>query len=93
MKKWSDMANLSQEFRDKVEKLERNFAVSTVIFKKFEPIFLDIFKSPAEEAPRQPRSRKQRYKLVIMVFIISIMSDRPEQTTVDPLYLEFQGTH
>ena len=78
MKKWSDMANLSQEFRDKVEKLERNFAVSTVIFKKFEPIFLDIFKSPAEEAPRQPRSRKQRYKLVIMVFIISIMSDRPE---------------
>ena len=61
MKKWSDMASLNQEFRDKVEKLERNFAVSTVIFKKFEPIFLDIFKSPADEAPRQPRSRKQRY--------------------------------
>ncbi|XP_060567628.1 retinoblastoma-like protein 1 isoform X1 [Ruditapes philippinarum] len=60
MKKWSDMASLSQEFRDKVERLERNFAVSTVIFKKFEPIFLDIFKSPADEAPRQPRSRKQR---------------------------------
>ncbi|KAL4235049.1 Retinoblastoma-like protein 1 [Mactra antiquata] len=60
MKKWSDMASLSQEFRDKVDRLERNFAVSTVIFKKFEPIFLDIFKSPAQEAPRQPRSRKQR---------------------------------
>lgn len=60
MKKWSDMASLNQEFRDKVDKLERNFAVSTVIFKKFEPIFLDIFKSPADEAPRQPRSRKQR---------------------------------
>lgn len=60
MKKWSDMANLSQEFRDKVERLERNFAVSTVIFKKFEPIFLDIFRSPANDAPRQPRSRKQR---------------------------------
>jgi retinoblastoma-like protein 1 len=55
------MASLSQEFRDKVERLERNFAVSTVIFKKFEPIFLDIFKSPADEAPRQPRSRKQRF--------------------------------
>ncbi|XP_052816423.1 retinoblastoma-like protein 1 isoform X2 [Mya arenaria] len=60
MKKWSDMASLSQEFRDKVNRLERNFAVSTVIFKKFEPIFLAIFKSPADEAPRQPRSRKQR---------------------------------
>jgi len=59
MKKWSDMASLSQEFRDKVDKLERNFAVSTVIYKKFEPIFLDIFRSPAEEAPK-PRSRKQR---------------------------------
>ncbi|KAL3858951.1 hypothetical protein ACJMK2_009197 [Sinanodonta woodiana] len=60
MKKWSDMANLSHEFRDKVDRLERNFAVSTVIFKKFQPIFLDIFRSPLDEPPRQPRSRKQR---------------------------------
>ena len=60
MKKWADMANLPQEFRDKVDKLERNFAVSTVIFKKFEPIFLDIFQSPAETS-RQQRSRKQRF--------------------------------
>lgn len=60
MKKWSDMASLSKEFRDKVDRLERNFAVSTVIFKKFEPIFLDIFKNPADDPPRQQRSRKQR---------------------------------
>lgn len=60
MKKWSDMANLPQEFRDKVNRLERNFAVSTVIFKKFEPIFLDIFRSPLDEPPKQSRSRKQR---------------------------------
>ncbi|XP_041375450.1 retinoblastoma-like protein 1 isoform X2 [Gigantopelta aegis] len=59
MKKWSDMANLPQEFRDKVDKLERNFAVSTVIFKKFEPIFLDIFQNPLE-TNKQQRSRKQR---------------------------------
>lgn len=61
MKKWSDMANLPQEFRDKVNRLERNFAVSTVIFKKFEPIFLDLFRNPSEEPARQNRSRKQRY--------------------------------
>ncbi|KAL8603054.1 hypothetical protein ACOMHN_015619 [Nucella lapillus] len=60
MRKWSDMANLNQEFRDKVDRLERNFAVSTVIFKKFEPIFLDIFRDPATDMPRQQRNKKQR---------------------------------
>ncbi|KAK6982148.1 retinoblastoma-like protein 1 [Biomphalaria glabrata] len=60
MRKWSDMANLPKAFRDKIDKLERNFAVSTVIFKKFEPIFLDIFINPAHELPRQQRGRKQR---------------------------------
>uniref|UniRef100_A0A8D2LDF1 RB transcriptional corepressor like 1 n=1 Tax=Varanus komodoensis TaxID=61221 RepID=A0A8D2LDF1_VARKO len=61
MKKWMDMSNLSQEFRERVERLERNFEVSTVIFKKFAPIFLDIFKNPYEEQPKLQRSRKQRY--------------------------------
>ena len=44
-----DMSNLPQEFRERIERLERNFEVSTVIFKKFEPIFLDIFQNPYEE--------------------------------------------
>ncbi|XP_063104453.1 retinoblastoma-like protein 1 isoform X2 [Cavia porcellus] len=60
MKKWMDMLNLPQEFRERIERLERNFEVSTVIFKKFEPIFLDIFQNPYEELPKLPRSRKQR---------------------------------
>ncbi|XP_054836874.1 retinoblastoma-like protein 1 [Eublepharis macularius] len=60
MKKWMDMSNLSQEFRERVERLERNFEVSTVIFKKFKPIFLDIFQNPYEEQPKLQRSRKQR---------------------------------
>ena len=60
MKKWSDMANLPSQFRDKVDRLERNFAVSTVIFKKFEPIFLDIFRNPADDPPKQNRGRKQK---------------------------------
>lgn len=72
MKKWSDMANLPQDFRDKVDRLERNFAVSTVIFKKFEPIFLDIFRNPADDVPRPPRSRKQRYVITrIYTFILN----------------------
>ncbi|XP_007419939.1 retinoblastoma-like protein 1 [Python bivittatus] len=60
MKKWMDMSNLCQEFRERVEKLERNFEVSTVIFKKYTPIFLDIFKNPCEEQPKFQRSRKHR---------------------------------
>ncbi|KAJ8002850.1 hypothetical protein DPEC_G00163250 [Dallia pectoralis] len=60
MKKWQDMANLSQDFRQSTEKLERNFTVSAVIFKKYVPIFKAIFKAPVEEPPRPHRSRKQR---------------------------------
>ncbi|XP_010285249.1 PREDICTED: retinoblastoma-like protein 1 [Phaethon lepturus] len=60
MKKWMDMSNLPQEFRERVGRLERNFEVSTVIFKKFEPIFLDIFQNPYEEASKPQRCRKHR---------------------------------
>ncbi|XP_015736711.1 retinoblastoma-like protein 1 isoform X4 [Coturnix japonica] len=59
MKKWMDMANVPQEFRERVERLERNFEVSTVIFRKFEPIFLDVFQNPNEETWKPQRSRKQ----------------------------------
>ncbi|XP_041794484.1 retinoblastoma-like protein 2 isoform X2 [Chelmon rostratus] len=60
MKKWQDMANLTQDFRQSTDKLERNFTVSAVIFKKYVPIFKAIFKTPSEEPPRVHRSRKQR---------------------------------
>lgn len=66
MKKWMDMSNLPQEFRERVERLERNFEVSTVIFKKFEPIFFDMFQNPYEETFKLHRSRKQRYFLDLM---------------------------
>uniref|UniRef100_A0A7N6BFZ3 Retinoblastoma-like 1 (p107) n=1 Tax=Anabas testudineus TaxID=64144 RepID=A0A7N6BFZ3_ANATE len=61
MRKWVDMSNLPQDFRLRMERLERNFEVSTVIFRKFEPIFMDMFQNPqGGEPPRQPRSRKHR---------------------------------
>ena len=62
MRKWADMSNLQQDFRLRMDSLERNFEVSTVIFRKFEPIFMDVFLDPqGAEPPRQPRSRKHRY--------------------------------
>ncbi|XP_066493965.1 retinoblastoma-like protein 2 [Tiliqua scincoides] len=60
MKKWEDMANLPSQFRERTTRLERNFTVSAVIFKKYEPIFQDIFKYPQDDQPRQQRGRKQR---------------------------------
>ncbi|XP_042293936.1 retinoblastoma-like protein 2 [Sceloporus undulatus] len=60
MKKWEDMANLPSQFRERTTRLERNFTVSAVIFKKYEPIFQDIFKYPQDDHPRQQRGRKQR---------------------------------
>lgn len=60
MKKWQDMADLPQDFRQSTNKLERNFTVSAVIFKKYVPIFKTIFRAPSEDPPRVHRSRKQR---------------------------------
>ncbi|XP_033326239.2 retinoblastoma-like protein 1 isoform X1 [Megalopta genalis] len=59
-KSWADMANMPQDFRSKIEKLEGNFSVSMVIFKKYQPIFNDIFKYPAEDISRPPRSRRHK---------------------------------
>ncbi|CAL1676613.1 unnamed protein product [Lasius platythorax] len=59
-KSWADMANMPQDFRAKIEKLEKNFSVSMVIFKKYQPIFTDIFKDPREDISRPPRSRRHK---------------------------------
>ncbi|XP_046481637.1 retinoblastoma-like protein 1 isoform X1 [Neodiprion pinetum] len=59
-KNWADMANMPQDFRSKIDKLERNFTVSMLIFKKYQPIFTDIFKNPADDVARPSRSRRQR---------------------------------
>lgn len=57
---WADMAHMPQEFRTKIDKIERNFAVSMVIFQKYQPMFVDIFKSPHEDAGKPVRSRRHR---------------------------------
>jgi len=59
-KLWADMCNLKTELVQKIDKLERNFAVSNVIFKKYQPIFVDLFVDPSEGGPKQVRSRKQK---------------------------------
>ncbi|XP_060892212.1 retinoblastoma-like protein 2 isoform X1 [Labrus mixtus] len=60
MKKWQDMAQLPQDFRQTTQKLERDFTVSAVLFKKYVPIFKAVFRALSDEPPRVHRSRKQR---------------------------------
>lgn len=60
MKAWLAMSHFDEGLCRRVDLLERNFAVSNNIFKKYKPIFLDLFKDPANDLPRPPRSRKQR---------------------------------
>ena len=58
--KWADMSNVTSEFRNKIDLLERNFAVSNVIFKKYHPFFLKLFKNHTNAPPKVTRSRKQK---------------------------------
>ena len=54
------MAKLGDDFRKKIELLERNFSVSCVIFNKFKPIFFYIFTSPTDEqAPKSHKGKKR----------------------------------
>ncbi|CAB3999055.1 retinoblastoma 1, partial [Paramuricea clavata] len=82
MKKWLDMTNSEEDFRKKIERLNRNFAVVSVIFKKYDNIFFKIFKSPVSlvESTKTHRSRKPRkipcsvleiYKLCWTLYVLA----------------------
>ncbi|XP_050520159.1 retinoblastoma-like protein 1 isoform X2 [Daktulosphaira vitifoliae] len=59
-KKWADMINMPLELRRKIEKLENNFAVSMVIFKKFQPIFKAMFNDSIDDNSKSRLSKKQK---------------------------------
>ncbi|XP_044737710.1 retinoblastoma-like protein 1 isoform X3 [Chrysoperla carnea] len=59
-KKWVNMANMPVEFSNEIERLERNFEVSTVIFEQYQLIFYDMFVNTSDDTTRPQRSRKPR---------------------------------
>lgn len=59
-KKWVNMANMPVEFSNEIERLERNFEVSTVIFEQYQLIFYDMFVNISDDTTRPQRSRKPR---------------------------------
>lgn len=73
------MINMPPELRRKIDKLEKNFAVSMVIFKKFQPIFAAMFDYAKEEQTKSRGSKKQKcvwlaFKKCIAIIIDFIIS-------------------
>lgn len=68
MKKWSDMANLPQEMRERLDLLERNFNVSAIIFGKLGKIFKHLFKSPILSPVKQASNRSRKQRLVFIAY-------------------------
>ncbi len=59
-KKWADMSNMKSEFREKIKSLEDSFVVTIDLFKKYQEIFVYLFKDPSKDPPKVNRSRKQK---------------------------------
>lgn len=59
IKQWMDMASTPRSLRTKVAKLEQSFAVSVLLYKKYCPIFEDMFKK-IEGTEKTKNSKKAR---------------------------------
>lgn len=62
IKNWMEMASMSTEFKERMSRLEHKFAVSTVLFRKFQPIFQEIFTGLTSE-PLKSSSKKRARQL------------------------------
>jgi len=49
IKLWCEMANLSQDFIQQIEELERKFSITFTIYKKYRVIFEQVFLCPPNE--------------------------------------------
>lgn len=59
-KLWADMCNMPQNFGARIDHLQKNFDVSSIIFQKYQPIFTDIFKNPEDDLGKPVRTRRHR---------------------------------
>lgn len=58
-RKWANMVGLTTDFRNKINCLERKFAVSSVVFKKFKAIFFDMFENQDAQDPDKMKVAKK----------------------------------
>ncbi|CAG9795684.1 unnamed protein product [Diatraea saccharalis] len=50
IKNWMEMASMPNDFKERISHLEHKFAVSTVLFRNFQPIFQEIFSGLTNES-------------------------------------------
>ncbi|XP_049877325.1 retinoblastoma-like protein 1 [Pectinophora gossypiella] len=62
IKNWMEMAAMSTDFKERISRLERKFAVSTVLFRKFQPMFQEIFTGLTNE-PVKSSIKSKKHKL------------------------------
>ncbi|KAJ0174200.1 hypothetical protein K1T71_010346 [Dendrolimus kikuchii] len=62
IKNWMEMASMSTDFKERISRLEHKFAVSTVLFRKFQPLFQEIFTELTNE-PLKSSSKKRAKQL------------------------------
>jgi len=64
IRRWSEMSSLGNRFNEKIQQLERNFSVVTVVFKKFVPIFEDVF-GPENGGTGTPAKLRKGKKILL----------------------------
>uniref|UniRef100_A0A336M5G2 CSON004352 protein n=1 Tax=Culicoides sonorensis TaxID=179676 RepID=A0A336M5G2_CULSO len=57
---WMEMASTPKSFRNKIEKLEHGFAVSVILYRKFSPIFEDLFNTKTGSVEKGKSNKKSK---------------------------------
>ncbi|XP_037295161.1 retinoblastoma-like protein 2 isoform X1 [Manduca sexta] len=60
IKNWMEMTSMSTDFKERISRLEHKFAVSSVLFRKFQPIFQEIFTGLTSEPPKPVSKRRPK---------------------------------
>ncbi|TPP66552.1 putative retinoblastoma protein [Fasciola gigantica] len=71
IRKWADMTDMIDDMRDRVELLERQFAVSSVIFRNFGRSFGVLFHEPVFEDNSDNPTTADLFRLTWLLFIKS----------------------
>ncbi|KAL4715050.1 hypothetical protein ACJJTC_003201 [Scirpophaga incertulas] len=61
IKNWMEMAAMPNDFKERISHLEHKFAVSSVLFKNFKPIFQEIFSGLTHE-PIKTHIKSKKHK-------------------------------